>query len=173
MIDPDINFRSIDLNKPFSVPEKVDIAITLEVAEHLDFSTAHQFIKSMTESSDVVLFSAAYTKQGGTNHINEQPHTYWALLFAEQDFVPFDLFRPEFWGNENVCFWYRQNTFLYIRKDSNAYRQITAHGLKEMVNISFMNCIHPKLWETQSFKNHIADLMPSLWRALRRRLAAG
>jgi hypothetical protein len=49
----------------------------------------------------------SYTKQGGINHINEQPHTYWAQLFAEHGFVPFDLFRPVFWGNENVCFWYR------------------------------------------------------------------
>ena len=175
MIDPDINFRSIDLNKPFSVQEKVDIAITLEVAEHLEPSTASQFIKCMTDVSDVVLFSAAYTKQGGTNHINEQPHTYWALLFYEHDFVPFDMFRPQFWGNENVCFWYRQNTFLYVRKDSTPYRQIKAHGFTEMVSISFMNCIHPVLYEakivqTQSFKKHIADLMPSLWRALRRRL---
>jgi len=174
MIEPKINFRSIDLNKPFSLPEKVDIAITLEVAEHLEPSTAPQFIKCMTNSSDLILFSAAYTKQEGTNHLNEQPHTYWAMLFAERDFVPFDMFRPQFWGNEMIDFWYRQNTFLYVKKDSDPYRQIKAHGFEEMANISFMNCIHPKLYEAKtqmvSFSNHIADLMPSLWRALRRRL---
>jgi SAM-dependent methyltransferase len=174
MIEPSINFRSMDLNKPFSLPQKVDIAITLEVAEHLEPSKAPQLIKCITDASDVILFGAAYTKQEGTNHINEQPHTYWALLFLEHDFVPFDIFRPQFWGNEMIEFWYRQNTFLYIRKDSSPYRQIKAQGFKEMANISFMNCIHPALYESKtqmvSLSNHIADLMPSLWRALRRRL---
>jgi SAM-dependent methyltransferase len=183
MIDPDINFQSIDLNKPFSVSDKVDIAITLEVAEHLEPSSASQFVKCLTDASNVVLFSAAYTKQGGTNHINEKPHSYWALLFSEHDFVPFDMFRPQFWDNEDVCFWYRQNAFLYVKKDSAPYWKIKTHGINEISNIGFMNCIHPELYgqtfekhivdlQTQkSFKNHIADLMPSLWRALRRRLS--
>lgn len=48
--------------------------------------------------SDVIMFSAAYTKQGGNNHINEQPHTYWAKKFISHDFVPYDIFRPVFWG---------------------------------------------------------------------------
>ena len=179
MIDNDINFQSINLNEPFALPEKVDLAISLEVAEHLEPSTAPQFIKCLAAASDMVLFSAAYTQQGGTNHINEQPHTYWARLFALHDFVPFDLFRPEFWGNENVCFWYRQNTFLYTRKDSAPFRKIKSQGLKEIVDIGFMNCIHPDLYNAKlkdnaklklGFKSHIADLLPSAWRAIRRRL---
>jgi SAM-dependent methyltransferase len=184
MIDSAVKFQSIDLNKPFSVPEKVDLAMTLEVAEHLEPSTAPQFVKCLTDASDVVLFSAAYTKQGGTNHINEQPHTYWAHLFAEHDFVPFDLLRPVFWGNENVCFWYRQNAFLYLRKSSAPWRQIGTYGFKELVDISFMNCIHPELYndcirldiynftvaQSQSFKRHITDLVPSFCRAIGRRL---
>ncbi len=172
MIDPEIKFQSIDLNKPFSLPEKVDLAITLEVAEHLEPANAAQFVKCMTDASDAVLFSAAYTNQGGINHINEQPHTYWALLFANQDFVPFDLFRPRFWDNEHVCYWYRQNTFLYVKKASFPYGQIRARGFEEMENVGFMNCIHPDHfeWHRTSFKEHVIDLMPSLWRTLRRRL---
>jgi SAM-dependent methyltransferase len=185
MIDSDIKFQSIDLNKPFSAP-KVDLAMTLEVAEHLEPSTAPQFVKCLTDATDAVLFSAAYTKQGGINHINEQPHTYWAQLFIAHDFAPFDLFRPVFWGNENVCFWYRQNAFLYLRKNSAPWRQIETHGFKELVDASFMNCIHPELdrvhldWYASSLKHHsalaaslkhhISDLLPSFWRAIRRRL---
>jgi hypothetical protein len=175
MVDSDINFRSVDLNKPFSVQEKVDFAISLEVAEHLEPSTAPQFIKCLTDAADAVLFSAAYTKQGGTNHINEQPHTYWAQLFAEQEFALFDLFRPVFWGNENVCYWYRQNTFLYVRKGSDPYRTLKTYGQTELVDISFMNCIHPELYNSriaqlQGFTSHIADFVPSFCRAIRRRL---
>jgi hypothetical protein len=35
-----------------------------------------------------------------------------------------------------------------------------------------MNCVHPELleWQTTSFRDHVGDLMPSLWRAIRRRL---
>jgi SAM-dependent methyltransferase len=178
MLDPDINFRGIDLNKPFSIPTKVDMAICLEIAEHLAPSTSPHLIKCLADTSDVILFSAAYTGQGGDNHINEQPHTYWARLFAKHDLVPFDMFRPEFWGNENVFMWYRQNTFLYVRRNSTSYRQITSRGFKEMMNINFMNCLHPELYQSKcvfyesqvGFKQHVADLMPSLWRAVRRRL---
>ena len=60
-------------------------------------------------------------------------------------FFSFDLFRPVFWGNENVCSWYRQNAFLYLRKNSAPWRQIETHGFKELVDASFMNCIHPEL----------------------------
>jgi SAM-dependent methyltransferase len=150
MIDSVIDFQSIDLNKPFSVPEKVELAMSLEVAEHLEPSAAPQFVKSLAKSSDMVLFSAAYTKQGGTNHINEQPHSYWAQLFAGHGFVPFDLFRPVFWGNEEVCFWYRQNVFLYIRRDTDPWSRIATHGFKEMADISFMNCVHPELYNRKT-----------------------
>ena len=178
MIDPDINFRGIDLNKPFLAPEKVDMAINLEVAEHLEPSTGPHIIKSLTDSSDVVLFSAAYTGQGGYGHINERPHSYWAELFATHDFTPFDLFRPVFWDNEKIFMWYRQNIFLYVRKDSASYQRIKSHGVNEITNIGFMNCPHPELYDSKcappelppvSFRSHLADLIPSLWRALRRR----
>ena len=116
MIDESIEFTSIDLNEQFSLGKEVDLLITLEVAEYLSPSSSSQFIKSITSASKVVLFSAAYTKQGGTNHINEQAHSYWASLFINNGYVPFDLFRPVFWGNKKVGFWYQQNTFLYVKK---------------------------------------------------------
>ncbi len=173
MIDPDIDFTAIDLNQPFSVPEKVDIVITLEVAEHLNPATAPHFIKCLTEAADVVLFGAAYPKQGGVNHINEQPHTYWAELFDRYDFAPFDLFRAKFWGDNKICFWYRQNTFLYINRHSKPYEQMRASGVHEMPNLDFMNCVHPELFDLRtiptSFTMHIRDLLPSLRRALRGR----
>jgi SAM-dependent methyltransferase len=173
MIDSAIKFKSIDLNEPFFVTRKVDLIISLEVAEHLEPSTAPLFVKCLTDASDVILFSAAYTKQGGIGHINEQPHTFWARLFAENKFVPFDLFRPIFWGNDDVCFWYRQNVFLYVKKNSLVYRKLETYGYKEIVDLSFMNCIHPDLYNSKiepGFRSHITDLMPSVWRAIRRRL---
>jgi SAM-dependent methyltransferase len=178
MSDPAIQFQSIDLNKPFSVPEKVDLAMTLEVAEHLEPSAAPQFVKCLTDTADAVLFSAAYTGQGGINHLNEQPPTYWARLFAQHQFVPFDLFRPVFWGNEKVCFWYRQNAFLYVKSNSAIWRELGTCGFKEIVDTSFMNCVHPDLYNYKlaarpSFSSHLRDLAPSFWRAIKRRSKMG
>lgn len=177
LLDKAINFRSIDLNKPFSLDRRVDLAMSLEVAEHLQPSSSSQFVQQMTNAADAVLFGAAYTAQGGTNHINEQPHTYWAKLFIERGYAPFDFFRPTFWDNDNVCFWYRQNTFLYLKRGSLPYERITSQGFSAMADISFMNCIHPKLYELKltprlRFRDHIEDLIPSFARSIRYRMGA-
>jgi len=175
MIDDAICFQTVNLNEPFSIPQKVDLAMTLEVAEHLDPATAPQFVNCLADAADVVLFSAAYKNQGGTYHINEQPHSFWAHLFAKHDFVPFDLFRPVFWGNEDISYWYRQNVFLYLEKNSAACQKLRAHGFSEIADVSFMNCIHPQLYDRKnippSVLSHVRDFVPSLRRALRRRVS--
>lgn len=148
MVDQAIRFFSIDLNQPITIPDKFDLAMSLEVAEHLQESSARTFISSLTKLSDSVLFGAAYTKQGGTDHINEQPHTYWAKMFIALGYVPYDLFRPPFWGNENVEFWYRQNTFLYVKKDSELDKKLQDAGHQPMSSIEFMDCIHPRLYNS-------------------------
>jgi SAM-dependent methyltransferase len=176
MIDSVIQFKSIDLNRPFVVDSRTDLAMSLEVAEHLEPSSSLQFIECLTRASDAVLFSAAYTGQDGTNHVNERPHSYWAGLFQDRSYVPFDLFRPFLWGNEEVSFCYRQNTFLYCRGGSSSYNAIRAAGCYELMNISFMDCIHPTLYKMRwrtidiGFREHISDVVPSLYRAIRRRL---
>ncbi len=148
MIENTVTFRSCDLNHlETNETEKLDLAISLEVAEHLEPSSALSFVKSLTYLSDVVLFGAAYKGQGGTNHINEQPPSYWASIFMEEfDFVPFDLFRPIFWGDDRIEYWYRQNTFLYVRKNSKAYDEIIAKDKKYISDIHLMDCIHPELY---------------------------
>jgi SAM-dependent methyltransferase len=170
MIDSAIKFRSIDLNEPFSIPQKVDLTICVEVAEHLEPRIAAQFTQCLTQTSDVVLFSAAFLHQGGANHVNEQLHSYWAKLFALRDYYPFDFFRPVFWGNEHVDYWYRQNVFLYIRKESAAWQVMANHGHRSMANIDFMNCIHPDMLTLPFFKRHLLALFPSFIEAMRRRL---
>jgi hypothetical protein len=149
MIDQSIKFHSVDLNESEFVcaPERFDLAISVEVAEHLKPSSAQSFVRSITCLSDTVLFSAAYSKQGGRNHINEQPHTYWANLFSELDYVPFDLFRPIVWGDAEIPFWYQQNLFLYVKRNSALIEVLQAAGQIAIENTNFMNCIHPELYE--------------------------
>lgn len=98
MVDPSIEFRPVELNQPIAVEggERFDLAMSVEVAEHLQEASARGFVASLTRLSDVVLFGYAFSCQGGTNHLNEQPHTYWAKLFEAHDYAPYDFFRPAF-----------------------------------------------------------------------------
>ncbi len=146
MLDRRISFRAVDLNQPFEAPARVDLAMTLEVAEHLNPASAESFVSSLASASDAVMFGAAYTGQGGTNHINEQPHSYWGNLFASRGFDVFDVFRPRFWGNANVCFWYRQNVFLYLKRGTPVQEKFIGAGFRRMENVSFLDCIHPELY---------------------------
>lgn len=151
MVDQAIEFTGMDLNSPARVSaERFDLAMSLEVAEHLHPSTAEAFIGFLTDLSDAVLFGAAYPGQGGANHINEQKPSYWANLFGELGYLPFDLFRPVVWGSPEVEFWYQQNTFLYVRTGSKVAKLLAETGQKPLSNFLFMDCVHPALFEAHS-----------------------
>lgn len=148
MVDQSILFEAVDLNEPIVLPDgaRFDLAVSLEVAEHLKESSAPTFVKSLTDLSDVIMFGAAYTRQGGTNHINEQPHTYWARLFHDQGYVVFDLFRPRFWGASDVEYWYQQNTFLYVKAGHPLVEHLCKKQMPPLENMAFMDCVHPLLY---------------------------
>jgi len=82
--------------------------------------------------SDTVIFRAAITLQGGINHINEQFPSYWAKLFMSVDYYPFDIFREKLWHKSNIPFWYKQNTFLYLKKDSSLFSEFLDLGIQPM-----------------------------------------
>lgn len=168
MVDPSIDFHSVDLNKPIAVAERFDLAMSLEVAEHLAESSASGLIGSLASLSDVVMFGAAYTEQGGTNHINEQPPTYWAKMFAVHDYVPFDLFRPIFWGDREVEYWYQQNTFLYVKRSTVVVGLLANLGHQPLKNIEFMDCVHPSLYNSKIQQPSKALIKQLVTRAARR-----
>src|SRR5690606_16087480 len=65
-------FEEADLEKPIEVTRRFDLAISLEVAEHLSEARADGFVADLGKLSDNILFSAAIPGQGGDHHINEQ-----------------------------------------------------------------------------------------------------
>ena len=142
----------IDLEKPFSLERKFDIAVCLEVAEHLSESSAEQFIYSLTSHSDVIIFSAAVPEQGGQNHINEQWIEYWEVLFHKHGYKLYDIIRPFIWNIPEIFWWYRQNIIVCINSSKNVSFKTPP------VN----NYIHPELYLSK-----IAEL-----NALKERLAA-
>jgi hypothetical protein len=60
-----------------------------------------------------VLFSAATPGQGGENHINERPLSFWQELFKTRGYDAYDVVRPVFRASKEVEPWYRYNTVLY------------------------------------------------------------
>lgn len=138
------NFRPHDLTKPFSAPKRYDLAISVEVGEHLPDAAADNFVKSLTGAADMVLFSAALVDQGGTNHINEQYPEYWAKKFASHGYVPVDCIRKAIWNNENVEWWYRQNIILFVKKEKlETLPELKA--IADKTDIDFLTRIHPGL----------------------------
>ncbi|MBS0196612.1 MAG: class I SAM-dependent methyltransferase [Planctomycetes bacterium] len=91
-----------------------DLAISMEVAEHLPPSSANGLVDSLCGLAPVVLFSAALPYQGGTNHINERFPSYWVTHFARNGFLPIDAIRWPVWDDANVEWWYRQNALLFV-----------------------------------------------------------
>jgi hypothetical protein len=115
-------FRTIDLNRPDGIDErtdeKFDLAVCLEVGEHLPWTSAEQLVGFLCRLAPVILFSAAMPMQGGTQHVNEQWPDYWAALFARHEYGRVDAVRKFIWKNSDVEWWYRQNIFLFVREDS-------------------------------------------------------
>lgn len=111
---PAANFQRMDLSRSIALPKTFDLALSLEVAEHLPSSRAAMFVADLVKLAPVVMFSAAIPLQEGPNHLNEQWQSYWAALFANHDYTPVDLIRVKIWNEPNVTWWYKQNTILYI-----------------------------------------------------------
>ena len=114
---PRQNFRQADLREPLGLDRQYDLAMSLEVAEHLPPEIGPALVKQLTSAAPAVLFSAAIPGQTGPGHINERWPSYWADLFAKHDYFPVDEIRPAVWRRDDVVFWYRQNVILYLRRD--------------------------------------------------------
>lgn len=106
-----------DLEMPFDLGRRFDLAICLEVAEHLFEKSAAEFVGTLTRHAPVVLFSAAIPSQGGHHHVNERFLPYWVELFRHRRYRPLDIIRSEIWENPDVHFWLRQNTVLFVHED--------------------------------------------------------
>lgn len=108
-----------DLTKEIQLNKKYNMVISLEVAEHIDQLYTHNFIKTLINHSDIILFSAAIPGQGGMNHLNEQEFNYWIDIFASHGYEAYDFVRPKIWHLDDVEWWYKQNSFLFVNKSHN------------------------------------------------------
>jgi hypothetical protein len=110
------DFEAVDLEKQQPSARQADLAMSLEVVEHLKPETAAKLVQTLTATAPVILFSAAIPGQGGTDHINEQWPSYWHRMFEARGYVPLDVIRPKIQNDPKVEFYYRQNIVLYCSK---------------------------------------------------------
>lgn len=129
-----------DLTTPLKLERRFDLAISLEVAEHLPEAAARVFVESICNAADVVLFSAAIPGQGGRRHINEQWPRYWAELFQKLGYDCYDYLRPRIWNDPAVAWYYAQNSVIFARS-GGAYR------FGEPVTP--LPLVHPGLWSAE------------------------
>lgn len=112
-------FIGTDLEKPIFLPKRYDLAISLEVAEHLPEEKSDIFVENLVRSSDLILFSAAIPGQGGDFHVNEQLISYWQKKFEKHGYFLHDFLRPIIWKNDKVLPMYKQNCVIFMKQNNN------------------------------------------------------
>lgn len=159
--DTRIVFAPQDLEQRFTGP-RVDLALSLEVAEHLSPARADSFVADLVALSPAILFSAAIPGQGGVGHLNEQWHSWWAALFATHGYTAHDVIRPTIWTDEAIPAWYRQNAVLYLDEATR-----TGLGLTPS-DPTLLDKVHPSFWARANRELAYANALPES-EVLRRR----
>ena len=167
LVIPAEHFRAQDLSKPFTVERQFDLAVSLEVAEHLPSARAEGFIADITRLAPLVLFSAAIPFQGGTGHINEQWQDYWVELFARRDYQVFDVIRHQVWDDERVLRFYRQNIFVFCRRDHVA----NCPGLSAAHSNLPLSIVHPMQYALRTTELGMRDSITLAWQSVKREIA--
>jgi cyclopropane fatty-acyl-phospholipid synthase-like methyltransferase len=95
-----------------------DVVLSAEVAEHLPASLADRYLDVLVGQGSTIVFTAATPGQGGTDHVNEQPHAYWIERFACRGFTldePLSLAWRAEWAASDVAWWYSKNLMIFRR----------------------------------------------------------
>ena len=149
---PNEKFKPFDLNNSLDLNKKFDLAISIEVAEHLPEIRAKSFISNICNLADIVLFSAAVPFQEGEGHINCQWQSYWRNIFSDNGFIAIDILRPKIWNNKDVNMIYSQNMFIYINKDLLVQNKEYSI-LKKYSEIPFFSIINPRFFNNEIEKH--------------------
>jgi hypothetical protein len=140
-------FQYANLSEAVILDEKYDLAISLEVAEHIDENFADTFVSNLVNASDVVLFSAAIPFQRGSGHVNEQWPEYWIEKFASHNYTVIDFVRPKIWNENGIKTWYKQNVLLYINKEKISL--LEAFNFSTSNQSDMYSIVHPRTFIRQ------------------------
>jgi SAM-dependent methyltransferase len=170
--------------EPLDLRRRYDVALCLEVAEHLDAACAPVLISSLTRAADVVVFSAACPNQPGQHHVNCQWPEYWQKLFNECQYACDDAIRWRLWNVREIEPWYRQNMFIAVRSPDNAGKEprllpvlhpdmAVAAALGESNRKSWLTAIANGAMPVSWYFTALASAMAAKCSRFARRLSAG
>ena len=155
LLIPEDRFIAHDLNRQLDVADlcrryggqtsgRFDLAISLEVAEHLEPQRSDSLVRNLCALSEVVLFAAAVPFQGGAGHVNERWQSWWARKFSENGYAPLDVLRRDIWSRRDIAWWYKQNTIFYVKRNSTSHARFAAR-FGEPAGTMF-DLVHPELF---------------------------
>ena len=166
LVIPHEYFLSRDLAHSFSVPEMADLAICVEVAEHLSPKRAASFVEDLCATSRNILFSAALPFQGGDGHVNEIWPEYWVDLFAQQGYDVYDFIRPAIWKNPQVDWWYRQNLLFFSARPKGKFAPCKVGNHSALQNGDPVTRIHPEGYVWLAYTHRPENFLTSPQRAI-------
>lgn len=126
-------FMEVDLRERIELGQKYDLAISTEVAEHIEKEYADVFVDNLVRASDCILFSAAIPGQGGEHHVNEQWQSYWVKKFESRGYETDVSIRNYFWNDDCINCWRRQNLLMFSKN-----RKINAKS-------DIVDVVHPSM----------------------------
>ncbi len=135
-----------DITEPIFLGETFDIAICVEVAEHIPTEKSDILVENIANSANIIAWSAACPGQGGCFHINEQKPLFWHEKFLKQGFICVDL-RSLFWDDKNIEPWYRQGILFYFKE------HLVPYEFKNYIVNKPMHLIHPDVFFPYSAKD--------------------
>lgn len=96
-----------------------DVVVSMEVAEHLPETAADRYVDMLVRLAPAVVFTAATPGQGGNDHVNEQPHSYWIEKFRARGFgldaAATQRGREAWQASGRVRDWYYKNLMIFRR----------------------------------------------------------
>lgn len=156
LLIPEEDFIQSDLLHPLSISDTFDLAVCLEVVEHLPQSAALTLLDDLCRLAPVVLFSCAIPFQPGINHVSCHWQSYWVGEFAKRGFTAIDCIRPRVWDDPEVAFWFAQNTFVYanaVGLDRWAALETASHEPHGLIDV-----VHPRYYEILADPSRVSPL---------------
>jgi len=147
---PDQYIRLQDLTTDWNVARRFDIALCLEVAEHLDACHSDELITKLTAHANTVVFAAAIPGQPGYHHVNCQWPAYWQARFNACGFACYDTFRWQIWQDTRIEPWYRQNLFIATAEPSKASHE---ERIRPVIHPDMLRYLTPPPDPTPGIKN--------------------
>lgn len=111
-----LDVQRFDIEHDQPVDWRADLVVSTEVAEHLPPHAADRYVDLLCGIAATVFITAAIPGSTGTDHVNEQPNSYWIEKFSRRGYQFMEdqshRWRRE-WKAKNVQDWYYASAMLF------------------------------------------------------------